>query len=1048
MEPIVIVPQPSSSYPLSPAPRPGPPIRKILRLSLVAGAVLLAILLFFLKMSFLSASDLQAFQKNLENGEVKSPVSAGNPFHFLQVSLRSTGAKKFKEAVENYDGRLEPLKDGYPDAVSYLAYNPDSSEILSMVAHYYFLSGSRLPAETLALKAVALDPYDLTARRAPVLCQALHFDQRERLMAGTWEIIRTQKQFLGYFLKVKGGEKPLFFLGQFLGRFLAKKGSDRAWLNFISWSGSDNEKKLVDLEKEEDWLKCQYAFGLFLTDQLRWKEDARDCLDDEAVKTDPGNLEYQLVVNAWVAEWMEDPALIAAAKANLDQAKLADPVAQKRLWDFKTAFEAGKGYDQQMDALKVYDCLHDVGPVWTRLENDALLLPKEFQAATPEPEGASDYRDWLDKIASGEESPAPGRTKGDYVYPQFAEVKQTIDDALKQTATMPVCPILLPLRDAQGRFSPLGAYLSVQAMTSACFPGRQALSFWAPFSTYNNWRLLGHSGRDNSHLLQELTAETGAASWAEGTLLNKGGGWEATLHFNGGGRTASYSKPFKKNQLHLIPGWMAQSLHAWLGTRLSKAQKASLKKPIFGDDQSLAHGLVLESLGTSIYERVPGWDGVRRQNPKSPFVLFRDFYTQKNFDGVSDLHPMEALVKKDPRNDLAKFFLLNQYHDEGMYGKSLGLMFDFLSKDQTNTNYYSTVANSLEALGDYMNTRYLYEKMAARFPDNGRVQEALGQFYVDYAWVARGGGWGESVSPWNGFLMDKRLALARKYLEKARALDPQDSRIYCELLEVGKGQGWKNEELDQVFNQSVSNNPDYFSSYSERLDMTMEKWGGSNDEMLAFARKWQTNQPWLVVQALDEEARNQTDGKDLQYYRYLSSPKVWPEYNGAYQNYFKVYSMDDYPTWVTYAYDAAAADKVQDFLAFLRAQGEKDETLRYFTPYLVNLVYDYRAQVVGWDHTGQLYLNTPEVWPEIHKATLQVIQQDPDNYPFLNNQALQFAGWGRFKSAREVFRVIGDHWVPKVGTREKFEQYKRIAYSKEKPTWHLCLSTAELAAER
>ena len=173
------------------------------------------------------------------------------------------------------------------------------------------------------------------------------------------------------------------------------------------------------------------------------------------------------------------------------------------------------------------------------------------------------------------------------------------------------------------------------------------------------------------------------------------------------------------------------------------------------------------------------------------------------------------------------------------------------------------------------------------------------------------------------------------------------------------------EDLDQVFNQGVSIDPDYYSTYSERLDMTMEKWGGSNDEMMAFARKWQSHQPWLMVQALEEQARNQTDGKDLEYYRYLASPKVWPEFNGAYQNYFKTYSMDDYPTWILYAWDVANANKLPDFLAFLRANGEKDEILRYFTPYLVNLVYAYRAQVIGWDHTGQLYLNTKEVWPEI-----------------------------------------------------------------------------------
>lgn len=999
-------------------------------------------------MSFISTTDLQDFQKNLENGDLKSPVSSGNPALFLQVDWRRGGAEKFEEAVESYNGRLEPLKERYPAAVEYLAYNPKSAEILSMVARYYFFSGSQLPAEKLALKAVASDPFDITARNGAVFCQALHTDQRERLMAGTWEVIELQKQWLDYFLKAKGREKIYICLAEILSRFLPPKQDRPDWGNLISLFRAKNEERLEFLKKEEDWLKYQYAFGLFLTDPLRWKEDARDCLDDEAVKADPLNLEHQCVVNAWVAEWMEDPALIQVSLKRLSEVKLSDPVAEKRLQDFTTLFESVKGYDKQQDALKVYDCQHPEDAVWSRLESDALQLPEGFKPPDPEPEGGSDYRDWLNKIATGEQSPAPGRTREDYTYPQYAEVKKTIDETLKTTNTMPVCPILLPLKDEQGRYNPLGAYLSVQAMTLACFPGKQILSFWAPYSIYESWHLFGRSENPHPYLLQELKATTGADSYAEGTLLNRDGGWEVSLNFKGNSKTTSYSKFFKKSQLHLIPGWMAESLHSWLGIRLSKEQKARLRKPIFSDDGALQHGLVLENFGIGVEQRVPGWNSIARKNPKSPFIIFRDYYTQKNIEGVENLKPMEALIKKDSKDDLARYFMAYLYINANMYGKSLRLAFDLLAKDQGNPSLYSEIATDLESLGDYTNARYLYEKLAARAPTNGQVQEALGQFYVDYAWVARGGGWGSTVSPWNAFLFQKRLDLAQKTLEKAKGLNPPDSRIYSDLIEVGKGQDWEKAELDKVFNEGISIDPDYYSIYSERMNTTMEKWGGSNEEMMAFAHKWQSRQPWLVAVALEEEAARQTDGKELNVNRYLGSPKVWPELNGAYQDFFKFVSKEDFHTWTLYAWDAARADKVQDFLSYLRAQADHDEEVRYFTPYLVDLVYNYRASVLGWNHAGQLYLNFKEVWPEIHNATLQVMKQDPDNYTFLDGQALIFTGWGRFKSARKVFDVVGDHWVPKIGTKQHFENFKRVAYGKEAPSWHLCLSTADQADER
>jgi hypothetical protein len=272
---------------------------------------------------------------------------------------------------------------------------------------------------------------------------------------------------------------------------------------------------------------------------------------------------------------MEDSGLIAEASKRMAEAKLADPLGQKRLQDFKAAFESEKGYDRQVDALKVYDSLHPLNdPVWMRMENDALSLPEMFEAAGTEPEGgAEDMREWLAKISSGEQSPLPGRKKEDYTYPQTAEVKLLIDQRLKDKATLTPCPILMPLKDAKGRYSPLGAYLSIQAITLASFPGRQVLGFWSPFSKYKAWNLLAHSSQAHGHLLQELTEDSGADSHADGTLLEKNGGWQVSLNFQGAHPPAGYAKTFKKGQLYLIPGWMAERLHAWMGTRLNKAQR-------------------------------------------------------------------------------------------------------------------------------------------------------------------------------------------------------------------------------------------------------------------------------------------------------------------------------------------------------------------------------------------------------------------------------------------------------------------------------------------
>lgn len=623
----------------------------------------------------------------------------------------------------------------------------------------------------------------------------------------------------------------------------------------------------------------------------------------------------------------------------------------------------------------------------------------------------------------------------------------TIDKRLKDTTTLTPCPILMPLRDAQGRYSPMGAYLSIQAITLACFPGRQVLGFWSPFSKYKIWGLLGHSSQAHAHLLQELSAQTGADSHADGTLLEKNGGWQVTLDFQGAFKPATYTKAFKNGQLHLVPGWMAERLHAWMSTRLSKNQKAALKRPCFSDDATLNRGLVLERYDNSVKMNIPGWDSVALKNPQSAFVLYRDYYSRKDIDGIQDLSPMENLVLKDPSNDLARFFLSVLYTDSGMYGKSLELCFDALARDQANPDYYERTASALEPLGDYANARLIYEKMAQKFPSNERVQAALGNFYLDYASVA-GNGWGESANRWNGFLNQRRLAMARKALERALALNPQDIRLYSGLMAVEKWQGMKKEAIDQVFNQSVSLDPDYGPAFDQRMELATVAWGGSVDETIAFARKWQNLHPRLMITALKEQAAHQPNSDDKAVYRYLASPQVWPQYKGAYENYFKNIDLDDYALYVEYANDVSNMDKVDDYVGFIQEQSKTDETLNNFKPYLVNLVYAYRAGVIGWEHAGQLYMNSAAVWPIIFGATLQVMKQDPDNYPFLNTQACTFVGWGRFKSGRLLFEAIGGHWVPKVWDKAHFDKYKRIAYRKENPSWHLCLSTKDLADEQ
>ena len=279
-------------------------------------------------------------------------------------------------------------------------------------------------------------------------------------------------------------------------------------------------------------------------------------------------------------------------------------------------------------------------------------------------------------------------------------------------------------------------------------------------------------------------------------------------------------------------------------------------------------------------------------------------------------------------------------------------------------------------------------------------------------------------------------------------MEPHDCRIYNDLLGVAKAQNWKLEDINKVFNQSFSIDPDYSPTFNQRYDMAKEKWFGGEGDAAAFAAKWGGIQPRLKVEAVKAEGEEGAGAYDDEYFRKMGTPALWPRYLKAKEEFFQWINLDYFQEWTIFAWISAKTDKVKDFLEFLRAQSQKDEILKDFEPYLTCLVYDYRAQVIGWNHAGQLYLNSKEVWPDYYKATMQAVRQDPDNYTFMNYQVRAFAGWGRFRVARDLYNVIGDHWVPKCGTQQDFEKFKRVAFLKEAPSWHLCLSPEEQRSER
>jgi hypothetical protein len=253
---------------------------KILRL---AGWGVLGLFAVLFLLSFLPAFFAESVQDSLEKGNLPVERFVWNPLEFLQAGFRHSSATRFEQALALDPVNSSALQLQYLSAVRYLAYRPRDPEALSAVAYYYFLQGSNLPAESLALKSLALDPMNLRIRRYVILCQALPFDLREKFLNSSWIYIASQENMIKYLDAAKPKIKALFLLGKIVGLFWVSKDNPVYLYNHLSVFNFRNREWKKVIDREENWTGNQYAFSLFLSDPLKWKDDAMDCLDDEAV---------------------------------------------------------------------------------------------------------------------------------------------------------------------------------------------------------------------------------------------------------------------------------------------------------------------------------------------------------------------------------------------------------------------------------------------------------------------------------------------------------------------------------------------------------------------------------------------------------------------------------------------------------------------------------------------------------------------------------------------------------------------------------------------
>ena len=131
------------------------------------------------------------------------------------------------------------------------------------------------------------------------------------------------------------------------------------------------------------------------------------------------------------------------------------------------------------------------------------------------------------------------------------------------------------------------------------------------------------------------------------------------------------------------------------------------------------------------------------------------------------------------------------------------------------------------------------EHWASQQPDSITPCLALVEAYHGYAWIARGAGTADTVTEKGEQLMELRIEKSFEWLGKAGKLQARqkDPAFYATALHAFLGANVDRKVYEQVFDEGVTNAPDYSALYEYKAYYLFPRWYGQPGEWETYARK-------------------------------------------------------------------------------------------------------------------------------------------------------------------------------------------------------------------
>jgi hypothetical protein len=128
------------------------------------------------------------------------------------------------------------------------------------------------------------------------------------------------------------------------------------------------------------------------------------------------------------------------------------------------------------------------------------------------------------------------------------------------------------------------------------------------------------------------------------------------------------------------------------------------------------------------------------------------------------------------------------------------------------------------------------ERWIAAKPSSMTARVAMAKSLNQWAWVARGSGVADTVTPAMAKLFFERIERSQRVLEDSEKLEPMFPEWYGEMMTVGLAQGWDRAKMQDLFDRATKFEPGYFQFYRAFANYLLPKWEGEPGDATSFAK--------------------------------------------------------------------------------------------------------------------------------------------------------------------------------------------------------------------